>query len=40
MTNVGGTNAKAWWIIGSRFDVKSRHKLGLGLEILQTRHRG
>jgi hypothetical protein len=40
MTNVGGINAKAWWIIGSRFDVKARHKLGLGLEILQTRHRG
>lgn len=34
LTNVGGTNAKAWWIIGSRLDVKFRYKLGRGLEIL------
>jgi len=40
LTNVAGTYAKAWWIIGSRLDVKSRDKLGLGLEILQTRRRG
>jgi len=34
LTNVGGTDAKGWWIIGSRLDVKSRYKLGRGLEIL------
>jgi hypothetical protein len=40
LINIADTHAKAWWIIGSRFDVKSRHKFGLRLEVLQTRRRG
>jgi hypothetical protein len=40
LINIAGAHAKAWWIIGRRVDVKSGHKLGRGLEILQTRRRG
>lgn len=39
-TNIAGTHAKAWWIVVRRLDVKSRHELGLGLEILQTTRPG
>ena len=39
LINIADAHAKAWWIIGSRLDVKSRHELGLGLEMLQTRRR-
>jgi hypothetical protein len=34
LTNIAGTHAKAWWMIVRWLDVKSRHKLGLGLKIL------
>jgi len=39
LISIADARAKAWWIIGGRFDVKPWRKLGLGLEVLQTRRR-
>jgi len=34
LADVASIHAKAWSVVGSRLNVKSRHKSGWGLEIL------